>query len=274
MFLGKLICGFLGFLISGGSFIGALLGVWIGHSLDRALSQSAIFLSSSEREALQKLFFETTFQLIGHLAKADGRVSEEEVAQTEALMNRMGLNPVHRQQAIKYFQQGTQADFDFDGSIDRFAKVAARNRNLSLTLLEFLISVALADGTLDPAEQKVLRATAAKVNMNAQQFEQLLQMILAQNQFGNGSDDNSSGQYHANQAAPRQDEIKQAYQALGVSEEIDDKGLKRAYRKLMSQHHPDKLIAKGVPDDMIKVATEKSQQIQAAYEMLKKTRPS
>ena len=177
MFLGKLICGLLGFSIGGP--IGALLGVWLGHSFDRALSQSAIYLSNGEREALQQLFFETTFQLIGHLAKADGRVSEEEVAQTEALMNRMGLTPIHRQQAIKYFQQGTQPDFDFDGSIDRFAKVAARNRNLSLTLLEFLISVALADGALDPAEQRVLRTTAAKLNMNAEQFEQLLQMILA-----------------------------------------------------------------------------------------------
>lgn len=266
MFLGKLICGLLGYGMGG--FIGALLGIWVGHAFDRALSSSAVFLSAGERENLQQLFFETCFQLIGHLAKADGRVSEEEVAQTEALMSRMGLSAEHRKDAIKLFKQGTQADFDFDATTARFAQTAARNRNLSLTLLEFLISVALADGSLHPAEQQVLRSTAAKLNMNAQQFDQLLQMILAQNHFG-GSD---SGGYQAGSQAPIQDEVEQAYQALGVSHEVDDKTLKKAYRKLMSQHHPDKLIAKGVPEDMIKVATEKSQQIQSAYEIVKKSR--
>ncbi|MGJ8687769.1 MAG: DnaJ domain-containing protein, partial [Spongiibacteraceae bacterium] len=66
--------------------------------------------------------------------------------------------------------------------------------------------------------------------------------------------------------------LQDAYKAIGVEETASDAELKKAYRRLMSEHHPDKLIAKGVPEDMIKMATEKSQEIQAAYEMIKKSR--
>jgi len=265
VFLGKLIGGIIGYSLWG--FWGGLLGFWLGSAFDRAAQLNSIFISSSDRENLQQSFFKTTFQLIGHIAKADGLVSKAEIAQTESLMSRMGLTQAHRKQAIEYFQEGTVADFNYDLCITQFAQISGRNRQLPLTLLEFLISIALADGHLDPAEQTVLRNTAAKLNMNAQQFEQLLQMILAQNHFNSGS-----GSYNYNSQAPRADALKQAYQALGISADIDDKGLKKSYRKLMSQHHPDKLIAKGVPDDMIKVATEKSQQIQSAYELIKKSR--
>jgi DnaJ like chaperone protein len=68
--------------------------------------------------------------------------------------------------------------------------------------------------------------------------------------------------------------LEDAYDALGVTPEVGDKDLKRAYRKLMSENHPDKLIAQGVPEDMVKLATERSQEIQAAYEMVRKARGS
>ena len=63
-----------------------------------------------------------------------------------------------------------------------------------------------------------------------------------------------------------------AYEALGITEQTSDKDAKRAYRKLMSEYHPDKLMGQGVPDDMIKVATERSQEVQAAYDLIKKSR--
>ena len=66
--------------------------------------------------------------------------------------------------------------------------------------------------------------------------------------------------------------LADAYLALGVSRDCDDRSLKRAYRRLMSEHHPDKLIAQGVPEDMVKLGTEKSQEIQAAYELIRKQR--
>jgi DnaJ like chaperone protein len=90
----------------------------------------------------------------------------------------------------------------------------------------------------------------------------MLRMAQAQGHF------HGSSGYGAQPGAS----LKDAYEALGIASDVDDKALKRAYRKLMSENHPDKLIAKGVPEDMIKLATERSQEIQAAYEMIKKSR--
>lgn len=268
MFWGKLICAFLGYKMGG--IFGGLLGLWLGHAFDRALSHNSLLMTGAGRKKIQRLFLETSFQLIGHIAKADGRVSEAEIAQTENLMTRMGLSPEHRKEAIELFKRGTLESFDFSGTLANFKQETKANRNLSMSLLELLISVALADGKLDPEEQTVLHNTAAGLGMNTAQFDQLLQMILAQNNFSYSA--GGSSQYQGAQQSTPADQLKQAYQALGVSEDIDNAGLKKAYRRLMSQHHPDKLIARGVPEDMIKIATEKSQQIQAAYEMVKKSR--
>jgi DnaJ like chaperone protein len=59
---------------------------------------------------------------------------------------------------------------------------------------------------------------------------------------------------------------------LGADKNLTDKELKRAYRRLLAQHHPDKLVAKGLPDEMIKLANDKTQEIISAYELIKKHR--
>jgi len=260
---GKVIGGLLGF--SAGGFIGAIIGVIVGNFFDKSFGSALGFDYSGHRAKLQQLFFETTFSLMGHMAKADGRVSEEEIAQAENLFTRLGLTPEHRQQAIALFKQGTQPDFAMEPALAAFIEGGGRSKNLPTLLLEFLIVIAMADGELHPAERSVLVRTAEALGFSSRQFEQLLAMLTAQESF--------SHQYQQSHGAPtRQEELTKAYQALGVDSDVSDKDLKRAYRKLMSQHHPDKLIAQGVPEDMIKMATEKSQEIQAAYELIKKSR--
>ena len=66
--------------------------------------------------------------------------------------------------------------------------------------------------------------------------------------------------------------LDNAYKALGVTSESSDQEIKRAYRKLMSQYHPDKLMGQGVPPDMIAVATEQAKEIQLAHDLIKKVR--
>ena len=265
MIFGKVIGGLLGFFAAG--LFGAVIGVAVGHFFDKGFGQALGFDYGADRARLQRLFFETTFSVMGHLAKADGRISEQEISQAEALMAQLGLTPEHRQEAIGFFKQGAQQDFQLEPVIANFINEGGRGHHLPILLLEFLFSIAMADGELHSAEQDILSRTATYLGINARQFEQLLAMLTAQQSFHHGRYQQSS---RSSQSRP--DELENAYRALGVSSSDSDRDVKRAYRKLMSQHHPDKIIAQGVPEDMVKLATEKSQEIQTAYNLIKSAR--
>ncbi len=260
MIYGKIIGGIIGLFALGP--LGLLLGVFIGHLFDRGLWQTLKFASPQNIARIKDSFFETTFLLSGFLAKADGRVSEQEVAHTEAVFGQMGLNAQQRKRAIAFFKQGSSADFQLEPAVASFMEVSRGQRQLCQTLLFFLISLALADHQIDEAEHATLKRIATLLGFSPAELEQFLRMAQAQDHF-HGS---------AGSATQPGTSLEDAYTALGVAPDVDDKALKRAYRKLMSENHPDKLIAQGVPEDMIKLATERSQEIQAAYEMVKKSR--
>ena len=257
-------------LVAGGLF-GAVLGFFIGMIIDRSVAVGAVSLGgSANREAVQQRYFTTTFSIMGHLAKADGRVSEEEVNLAENLMQRMGLTAEHRQEAIRLFKHGAEPEFDLAAELGLFKAQCGRRANLIHMLLVTLISVAFADGELHAAEKTVLQRVAAELGIQQHHFEQILGMVAAQHGFSQRAGGGSHGHY-APQPAPA-DLLEEAYRALGVSPSATDKEVKRAYRKLMSKHHPDKLIAQGLPDDMIALTTEKAQEIQQAHDLIEKHR--
>jgi DnaJ like chaperone protein len=260
MFYGKLIGGLIGLLVGGP--IGLVIGVFVGHMFDRGLAHTLRFGSPENIERIKASFFETTFLLSGYLAKADGRISQQEIDHTEAVFRQMGLSGEQRQRAIELFRQGAAAEFQVEPVVSAFNQACGQQRQLQQTLLFFLVSLALADRKLEQAEHDALLRIASLLGFGTAQLEQLLRMATAQEHF-HGRDG----------FAPQPGtSLEDAYTALGVSAQVDDRELKRAYRKLMSENHPDKLIARGVPEDMVKLATERSQEIQAAYEMIKKAR--
>jgi len=238
---------------------GVLLGLILGAVIDRvrALGQGALNpLHSAMRQAV---FLETAFVAMGKLAKADGRVSEEEVAHVEQFMQKLGMTAEHRQQAIALFKRGADPGFDIYPACRKFMAVCGHTHHLKEMLLVYLIVMALADGHYHPEEEKLLTEIAGHLGYGPEAFKRLMDMVLNQTHFAGGQ---------AAAAAALDD----AYKALGVGSESTDAEVKRAYRKLMSQYHPDKLMGQGVPEDMIRMATEQAKEIQLAYDLVKKSR--
>lgn len=265
--IGKIIGGLIGW--ASFQWIGAAVGIFIGHYFDRGRSQLAGRLSPEQRASVERAFFNTVFPLLGSIAKADGRVSEDEVSGTEQLMAKMGLSPEARQEAIRLFKQGAQPDFSPAECTQAFNQVGGAYADVKQVLLVYLITLAYADNHLHEAEERLLAEIAAQLGYSGFAFNHLMGMVKAQSYFYRNGD--QQGAYSSDYSAGR-DELSLAYEALGVEEGISDADLKRAYRKLMSENHPDKLSGRGVPEEMVRLATEKSQEIQTAYDLIRKHR--
>ena len=262
---GKLLGGAFGFMLGGP--IGALIGVMLGHTFDRGVQLVQVGLPPGfrpgETERIQSAFFTTTFSVMGHLAKADGRVSEHEIEMARQIMTRMELTPDMRQAAIRLFNEGKQPGFALDEVLDQFRRECQRRRNLLQMFLEIQLYAVYADGRLHPSEQELLRRIARRLGFTPFELEVLEARIRAQAAHSGAG---------AGVSQPVRPRLEDAYATLGVKPDTAPAEIKKAYRRLMSQHHPDKLVAKGLPEEMMKLATQKAQEIKAAYDQVREAR--
>ncbi|MBI5429926.1 MAG: co-chaperone DjlA [Nitrosomonadales bacterium] len=238
---------------------GVLFGLMLGSFIDRVRVYGSGGMNPLQNALRQAVFLETVFISMGKLAKADGHVSEVEIAHVEQFMQKLNMTAQHREQAIKLFKQGADPAFDLYPTYQRFMSVCGHTRQLKDVLLAYLIVMALSDGNFHPAEEALLTQIAGYLGYGPESFRKMIEMVLNQTHFGGGK---------VTTAAAMDD----AYKALGVSKDSTDAEIKRAYRKLMSQYHPDKLIGQGMPEDMIAMATEQAKEIQLAYDLIKKSR--
>ena len=260
---GKLAGGAFGFVLGGP--LGAILGAVLGHNLDRGLSGLATEgMQPGEQERVQTAFFTATFTIMGHLAKADGSVSRREIDLAEAVMDKMDLDADMRQTAIRLFNQGKSRDFPLEEVVEQFRRECHRRSTLMQMFIEIQLQAAFADGKINSAEEQLLLNICRQLGIPESLFRRLEQMVQAELHFAGGG-----RHYQQEQAAPSLDD---AYAILNIPREASDNEVKRAYRRQTSQHHPDKLVAKGLPEEMMKIAAEKTHEIRQAYEQIREAR--
>ena len=250
-----LVGGTLGFMIGGpiGALIGAALGSNLGGAARWASSGQAAAGNSAQRA--QIAFFAATFSVMGHVSKADGRVTADEIHLVNEVMNRFGLTGEQRRAAKALFSQGKSLGFHLNGVLDQLRQECLRGSNIRRVFVEIQFEAAWADGAVHPTEMRVLRHVAQRLGLSAADFIEIERTTRAVHD-----------EHRASSA------LDEAYATLGVSPDASDDVVKLAYRRMMNRHHPDKLAAKGLPDEMMKAATERTQRIKAAWEAVKSAR--
>ena len=257
---GKVIGGILGFVVGGP--IGALVGLFLGHLVDsnRVAGGGGVGFGRARDHTT---FFNTTFAVMGHLCKADGRVSAEEIRAAESVMDQLRLSEARRAEARAMFRTGKAPDFDLGRALDTFQAAYGRAAQLKFVFLQIQMSAAWADGEVGAAERNVLHEIARRLGIPEVAFRQVEALVAAMA----GRAYRSGGGQQTRQP-PSHADIDGAYRALGVSPTDSDAHIKRAYRRMISQHHPDKLISKGLPEDMMRAATERTAEIKASYDLI------
>ncbi len=255
---GKVLGGAFGWMMGGplGAILGAAVGNYFDNGLAGAGKDSSLGLGATQR--VQTVFFTTTFSVMGYVAKIDGRVSRDEIELAEQVMDQMQLNTDQRQVAKNLFREGKAPGFPIHQVLAQFRRECFRRRNLIQMFMEIQVATAMSDGNLDAAEKRMLGAMAVELGFSRVEFDTLVSRLSSQAGFASEED--------------RDQKLKSAYGLLGINESASDDELKRAYRRLMSQHHPDKLVARGLPEEMIEVATDKTREIKSAYELIKESR--
>lgn len=265
--LGKILGGIAGLAVGGP--LGAVLGLAIGHLADTALGKlwRAGELSEEERAALQRAFYLAAFGAMGHLAKADGRVSRAEIAFAEATMARMKLSAERRQEAIAQFRRGKEPDFDLIGTVAVLRRASVGNRAVRELFLHLQLQLAYADGPPSAAMRERLEVMRRALGVSRLLFRRLENLVQIQQQVT----DEARGAATP-RTPPPTGKLAAAYAALGVKPRDSDAAIARAYRRLLSQHHPDKLIARGASEEMLRTAAEKTQAIRRAYDQIRRAR--
>jgi len=258
---GKIVGLLLGLMF--GSPLTVFFGFLLGHLYDAGAFARWFGLPPRENHhaRTQEVFFDSTFSIMGHMAKCDGRVSENEIRIAQHIMQEMNLSAPMKREAMRLFNEGKQPHFDLNTTLQHLRTACWGHPSLLKMFLEIQLKVAFADGqVLSPQKQEALNYIGQHLGLAGFNFFQFKEQYRAEQNY-------REYRYQTRHADPRA-HLSDAYQLLGVSASTSDADVKKAYRRLMSQHHPDKLMAKGLPPEMIKMANQKTQQIKQAYEQI------
>lgn len=238
-----------------GALLGGVLGFWAAQLIAMTLMKGAL-------GTIRAQFLDSTFAVMGALCKADGQVTRDEIRVAEDLFGKLRLSEDQKARARASFNRGKTPGFDLDAEVARFVKVARGQRALHQMFLQVQIAAIAADGKVSDAEHDTLMRVARDLGLSEAEIRQLEAMLSGRS--GQTSGDGMGSKQGVDPA----EQLQQAYDVLGVDSDASDADIKKAYRRQMSQNHPDKLAAKGMPESMREMAEEKTREIGAAYERI------
>ncbi len=258
---GKIIGAGIGLWLGGP--LGALIGLVVGHQFDtgNSLAQQP---GPGAAARVQELFFPATFRVMGHIAKADGRVSEQEITAARAVMAALHLNAAQVRQAIAYYTEGKQPEFSLETTLQELQPLLRAFAQLAQFFMEIQLQASLAGNGLGATPRARLQHAGHLLGLSSGDFARL-EALMRWRMNGAQAASGASAQAET-------DRLRQAYTLLEVPNGASDEQVVKAYRRQMSRNHPDKLQANGLPESMLERAKERTQQIQAAYELIRTAR--
>ena len=250
--------------IPGGMF-GAILGFLVDKSIHALQQPRFAKINPAELAQLQREFFVATFSVMGHVARAMGNDTSDENEALNKVIARLNLPPDIHQEATELFNQGKSQNFDLNRVIFDFYNACRYQKHLLEMFLEIQLLAAYKDGEIHPQQNQILLNVAKMIELSRADYDRILSTIRAEDHFsrdkiaGVGSNDSSGSD-------------EDAYAILYLSPTATNEEIKKAYRRLTSMHHPDKLVAKGLPEEMLKIAEDKTREIRIAYERIRAIR--
>ena len=262
-----------------GTVLGAVLGALLVAPLLKILAVAAGYIAgrqfdrgfSAQRHAfeepasgagrLSEDYVRALFMCMGHVAKADGRVSEHEIRAARLVMHRLNLSPAQVRKAIHWFDEGKQPGFALVQTVRELRRVHARRADQRTLFVRLLLEVVLAGRRLRGRERRLVWTVCTELEIGRVELAQLEAMILAQKGFRRSPAGNADTA-----------RLRRAYVTLGVDESSSNDEIKHAYRRLMNRNHPDKLAGDNPDEAAIAEAQRRTREIRGAYEMLKARR--
>lgn len=246
---GKLIGGALGAFLGP---VGVAVGAMLGHQYD-------VMAGRRGARPVGEQFFRSTFRVMGHVAKADGRVTEREIEAARAVMRSLRLDPAQVRTAIALFTEGKEPGFNVDTEVAELRAAAHGHPSILGVFLELQLRFALRGSDMPAATRQRVAHVAARLGVGATLFARMEAALRTEANPAQG-------------VAGHEARMGAAYRTLEVDASVTDADLVKAYRRLMSRHHPDKLKANGLPDSMLEHAKQRTQAIQQSYELVRRQR--
>ena len=264
-YTGKVVGGLIGLFLGP---LGAVAGVLLGHQVDEHLDRQDALPPPGPEElaAIGERFFRATFRVMGYLAKADGRVSEQEISAARAVMAELRLDPARVQQAIDCFTAGKQPGFDLTAELTDLGRACAGRPDLVRVFVEIQVRAALSGNNLDGPVRPLVNRIAGRLGVSPFELAQIEAVLRIRG---------GSFRYAHAGAEPStsvSQKLDEAYKVLEATPGDSDQDIVKAYRRQLSRHHPDKLKANGLPESMIEHAKQRTQQIIEAYELIRERR--